>query len=93
MGRYGNTDLKKKVILGKEITHYGTTVYAKIPETDSDIWVITQMGDRLDLIAQQYYGDITLWWYIARVNNLKTMNIPAGTSLRIPLSAENAQGS
>ena len=92
MGRYGNTDLKKKVILGKEITHYGTTVYAKIPETDSDIWVITQMGDRLDLIAQQYYGDITLWWYIAKANNLTFATLPVGTSLRIPATTKYAIG-
>ena len=92
MGRYGNTNLKKKVIFGKEITPYGTTIYAKIPETDSDIWVISQMGDRLDLIAQQYYGDVTLWWYIAKANGLKFMNIPVGTSLRIPGSTQYAVG-
>jgi len=33
-----------------------------------------------------------LWWFIARVNNLKTMNIPAGTKLRIPVLTDNANG-
>jgi len=34
-----------------------------------------------------------LWWFIARVNNLNAMHIPAGISLRIPLTARNAKGS
>jgi len=33
-----------------------------------------------------------MWWFVARVNNLKTMNIVAGTSLRIPIDTEFAKG-
>ena len=63
---------------------YNTTIYPKIEEKDSDMYFIAQYGDRLDLLAQRFYKDASLWWYIARANNLKTMNVPAGTSLRIP---------
>ena len=56
------------------------------------MYFIAQSGDRCDNLAQRFYGDSSLWWFIARVNNLKTMNIPAGTSLRIPISTENAKG-
>tara|TARA_R100001443_G_scaffold51168_1_gene63161 strand:- start:4826 stop:5089 length:264 start_codon:yes stop_codon:yes gene_type:complete len=63
---------------------YETTIYPKIEEKDSDMFFIAQQGDRLDLLAQRFYKDASLWWYIARANNLKTMNVPAGTSLRIP---------
>ena len=49
------------------------------------MFFIAQQGDRLDLLAQRFYKDASLWWYIARANNLKTMNVPAGTSLRIPI--------
>ena len=40
----------------------------------------------------KFYGNSNLWWFVARVNSLKTMNIPAGTSLRIPTTLNNAKG-
>ena len=39
------------------------------------------------------FGDSSLWWFVARVNNLTTNNIPAGTSLRIPATTVDAEGS
>ena len=45
-----------------------------------------------DSLAFEFYGNSDLWWFVARVNNLKTMNIPAGTSLRIPTTLNNAKG-
>jgi hypothetical protein len=51
---------------------------------DTDQYFIAQEGDRCDTLASRFYGDVNLWWYIARVNSLKSMNIPAGTHLRIP---------
>ena len=62
------------------------------PLTDDDIYIITQYGDRLDLLANTYYNDPTLWWYIAKANGLKVMNVPEGTSLRIPGSTTYATG-
>ena len=57
---------------------------------NSDIYLLTQEGDRLDNLANEFYGDPTLWWFIARVNHLNTINIPANTSLRLPVSLEDA---
>ena len=98
MSRYKHTKIKQGIIVrGKSpgtynIKSYGTTVYSAIPEMDSDIYVITQMGDRLDNLAFQFYGDQSLWWYIAKANNLKFMTIPVGTSLRIPATTQYAIG-
>ena len=50
------------------------------------------MGDRLDHLAHQFYGDVSLWWYIAKANNLKFMTVPTGISLRIPGSTNYAIG-
>ena len=50
------------------------------------------MGDRLDMLAHQFYGDVSLWWYIAKANNLNSINVPAGKSVVIPASAEGAIG-
>ena len=71
---------------------YDTTIYDSIPEENDDIFVITTEGDRLDLLAEQFYRDRTLWWYIANANNISTMNLEPGTSLRIPNNTEFAKG-
>ena len=75
----------------KEGKSYNTTIYQEVPEKDDDMYFIAQDGDRCDSLAFRFYGNSSLWWFVARVNNLKTMNIPAGTSLRIPISTENAK--
>ena len=57
------------------------------PLSVNDIYVITTVGDRYDLLANQYYGDSTLWWIISIANSLLPQNsifIPEGTQLRIP---------
>jgi len=88
MARYENTPMG---FTGNKNT-YGTTIYVKVPEKDTDQYFIAQEGDRCDILAFNFYGTPHLWWFIARVNNLKTMNIPAGTSLRIPSDASRARG-
>lgn len=44
-------------------------------------------ANRLDVIAQQFYDDSSLWWVIAQANSsiiFDPFNVPAGTILRIP---------
>ena len=82
------------------VSKLNTTIYkptnrAMSEELDgenSDIYLLAQEGDRLDNLANEFYGDPTLWWFIARINHLNTINIPAGTSLRLPVSLEDAAG-
>lgn len=88
MDRYRNTEKRRK----DNKLVYRSTLYQSIPVSDDDIYVITQYGDRLDLIAHQFYGDVTLWWYVARANNLFTLNVPPNIQLRIPSSTQYAQG-
>ena len=95
MSRYSNTKITKKSLLPKQkkiVSSYGTTLYQRIPETNGDLHVISTEGDRLDNLAFQFYGDPNLWWYIAKANDLTAINIPAGTSLRIPASTDFAFG-
>ena len=86
--RYNLTNLSIK----KRKTYYNTTIYEKVPEKNTDQYFISVDGDRCDNLAQEFYGNPNLWWFIARVNNLKTNNIPAGTSLRIPIDTTFARG-
>ena len=99
MSRYENTNIKdinQRRGLSQDkiykIASNKTTIYSSIPEKDEDIYVITQPGDRLDQLANQFYNDVNLWWYIAKANNLTFMTIPAGTSLRIPATTKYAIG-
>ena len=68
-----------------------TTYYLDIPLNNNDIYVMTQWGDRFDLLSNTHYGTPQYWWYIASVNNLKSNNIEAGTQLRVPISTEQAK--
>ena len=88
MNRYKDTEKVRK----NGQVYYRSTYFANIPTSADDIYVITQYGDRLDLLAYQYYGNASLWWYIARANNMFTLNIPENIQLRIPSSIEYAQG-
>ena len=88
MSRYKNTRIKRE----NSKSYYKTTIFDKVPVTDSDVYVITQYGDRLDLLAYQYYGDVSLWWYIARANDLNTMIVPENIQLRIPGNIQYAKG-
>ena len=95
MSRYSNTKMTRKSLLPKQknnVLSYETTLYQRIHETNGDLHVISTEGDRLDNLAFQFYGDPNLWWYIAKANDLTAINIPAGTSLRIPASTDFAFG-
>lgn len=61
-------------------------LYPPIPKSAEDIYVRTTPGDRLDLLAFKYYGNINYWWIIAEANGLGkgTVAIEPGTQVRIP---------
>ena len=72
------------------VPYYSTVRYPEVSPNPDDIWVITEWGDRLDLLANQFYQDVTLYWIIAAANpdkiNFGSITIPAGTQLRIPIN-------
>jgi len=63
-----------------------TKIFKPIPKRDDDTYIITQETDRLDTLANQFYGDSTQWWIIAHANNLDSADIGVdpGIQLRIP---------
>jgi len=69
---------------GKDM--YQPTYYPSTNAQENDSYIITGTEDRLDLIAYDFYGDSTLWWVIAMVNDLEgdSMFPPVGMQLRIP---------
>jgi phage tail protein X len=63
-----------------------STIYPKVKSNDNDMYIISEEGDRLDILASKYYGDTSLWWIIAVANNLNDASFypEAGLQLRIP---------
>ena len=83
--RYQNNETKK-LNDGREV--FKSKIYPKIPKSDSDIYIVTQGGDRLDSIAYQFYENSSLWWIIASANNIHDapFALPEGTELRVPMN-------
>ena len=71
---------------------YLPTLYPSVTLSNEDYYIIARDQDRMDLVAQDYYGDSTLWWVIAMANDLPgdTMYPPLGFQLRIPNDASRA---
>lgn len=69
---------------GKRV--YLTTTYPVIQKSIKDIVIISNENDYLDILANKYYGDPTLWWIIALVNNIGKgrLSVEPGLYLRIP---------
>jgi hypothetical protein len=89
MTRYDNKTILKTSD-GKP--YYKGKVYPTIPLSESDIYVVTTIGDRLDYMAYTYYRDSELYWIISIANNNVTKGslfpIP-GTQMRIPTDLNN----
>ena len=51
------------------------TIVPQIPLSDSDIFIRPVVGERFDSLAQKFYGDSSLWWIIAKANNLSNGSI------------------
>jgi hypothetical protein len=84
MKKYNNN----KTTYNKKI-YYDLTYYPnKIKESIDDIYIITNDGDRLDLLSEQFYGDSSMYFIISLANpdviSFDSLYVPQGTQLRIP---------
>jgi|TARA_R110000787_G_scaffold52295_3_gene123219 hypothetical protein len=89
MDRYRNIKTLRNT---QGIEYYRGTKYPEIPLSENDIYVITVTGDRLDILANTYYGDSTLYWVISSANpsqSFSSMYIIEGSQLRIPNNISN----
>ena len=90
MARRYQTIKTEKKISGK--VGYLPTVYPSLDLSNNDFYIIVREEDRMDLIAQDFFGDSTLWWLVASANDLPgdSMYPPLGFQLRIPGNLNNA---
>jgi hypothetical protein len=72
--------------------YYKHIEYPEIAREINDLYITTSFGDRLDTLANLYYGDSSLWWIISCGNpgvvRRDSFFIPVGTQLRIPSAVE-----
>jgi hypothetical protein len=82
--RYETIETKRLENRGTE--YLVNNIYPEIPITEEDDYVITVLGDRLDLLAFDFYGDVSFWWVIASANSLPgdSIYLQPGLQLRIP---------
>lgn len=61
-------------------------IYPIPPLSNTDTYIRTTTVERIDLLANKFYGDITLWWVIAAANGLGkgSLYVPADAIIRIP---------
>ena len=85
MNRYQNIQTDK--YSGTGSLYYSNNIYPDIPVTENDNYVITTLGDRFDLLANNFYGDPSLWWVIPSANGLSSDSLypKPGIQLRIPV--------
>ena len=79
--RYQNNKKKK---IKRWWMGYRSKIYPKIPKRDNDIYIVTQGGDRLDTLVNQFYSDSSLCG-LTSTNNLHDGISSDGTILRIPV--------
>ena len=86
INRYLNTPVKRD---NKGINYYTNTLYPEIQPSVDDIYVLTEIGDRLDILANTYYQDSSYWWIILRANPNKLKRtgllLKPGIQIRIPV--------
>lgn len=87
MNRYKDISYIKSAT-GKR--YYKSIKYPAIPRTENDLYAYTTEGDRYDILAQQFYGDSSLWWVISLANSSNypqgSIFPPVGIQLRIPFN-------
>lgn len=89
MNRYNKARITRNIENGALSDRvYQQTIIPSFERDERDTYFYARESDRLDLLANEFYGDVTLWWVIASANNLGkgTFSIPPGKLIRIPFN-------
>ena len=92
MDRYKS--IKKIKDVDTLVNKYETVTYPTFNRREDDIYIISKIGDRLDLLANDFYGNSRYWWVISRSNPGKIKSdsffIDPGLQIRIPNNVTDA---
>lgn len=83
MSRYRTIPFRKV----DDLTVTGTSIYPEVAASGEDYYIISTVGDRFDILSQEFYGSPEYWWVLASANpNVRrdTLFITPGVQLRVP---------
>ena len=85
---YKNNIIKKDK---NNVRYYKPRIIPNVPIKDTDIFIYPLYGDRFDTLAQRYYEDSSLWWIIAKANEIGNGKIAPSPEekLRIPTEIDD----
>jgi hypothetical protein len=68
------------------VEHWELPEYPEIPEASDDRRYVVSRSDRIDRLAETFYGVVDLWWVIAIANDLELVpnDLYENQVLRIP---------
>jgi phage tail protein X len=89
MSRYDNYTFNQqpKLDVENKRRYYDSLIDPVIEKSIDDIYVITTIGERLDLLAWKYYQDPELWWIISAANpelRKDSLYLEPGLQIRVP---------
>jgi nucleoid-associated protein YgaU len=75
-----------KLLSIDDVEHWELPVYPKIEEATDDKRYTVDQNDRIDKIANKFYGSPELWWIIALANGMELLpsDLNANAVIRIP---------
>jgi hypothetical protein len=90
MSRYATS---RVIANTKEKRYVSSIIVPVMPLSNDDTYIVTTSVERLDKLANTFYGDSSKWWVIATANGLGkgTVMVPADSRLRIPSIANIQQ--
>ena len=83
MSRYRTIPFRR--VDEKRVT--STSIYPEVAASEEDYYIISTIGDRFDILSQQFYGSSEYWWILGSANpNVRrdTLFITPGIQLRVP---------
>jgi len=95
MSRYENYLFNQNTSLDvdNKKRYYATLIDPTIERSTDDVYVVTSIGERLDLLASKYYQDANLWWIIAAANpslRRDSVYLEPGIQVRVPRDYQDA---
>lgn len=74
------------LLVDGEVEFWDMLVLPDLPEQSDDIRYQVMGGDRIDALANKFYGSPTLWWVIAAANELEILPtaLSVGDVIRVP---------
>ena len=89
MSRYDNYTFTQtpKLDVENKRRYYDSLIDPVFEKSIDDIYVVTSVGERLDLLAWKYYQDPELWWIISAANpelRKDSLYLEPGIQVRVP---------